>query len=63
MNSLEEKALFEANGWEKNYVTGEWVAPGGNIIITSKDLMEYTTTREGEETLKQVVRGYGHVQR
>lgn len=60
MNSLEEKALFEAHGWEKDYISGDWVSPGSpTITITTKMLMEYTTTKDGEETLKDVIKGYG----
>jgi hypothetical protein len=58
MNSQEEKELFEAYGWEYNSLERKWVSPI-NVWITQDELMEYTTTRAGEQTLKEMIVGYG----
>lgn len=60
MNSDEEKALFEINGWEKNYAKGEWVSPGATARITDHQLVEYVETREGEQQLRQIIVAYGN---
>ena len=54
MNSQEEKELFEAWGWEYNYVTRRWVAPNG-VEITTDELVEFTVDREGEATLVRLI--------
>lgn len=62
MNSDEERKLFEKYLWTYDYTKLCWVSPeinGIKAVITHTELMEYTTTREGEQQLKDYIRRYG----
>lgn len=59
MNSMEEDALFEANGWTKNLIARRWESPRFGIELGFDDLVAITETPEGEAYLRQVVVQYG----
>lgn len=58
MNSMQEDALFEAHGWQKNVVQRRWESPRG-LWLGFDDLVGLTETPEGEDTLREIVRAYG----
>lgn len=60
MNSMEEQALFEQQGWAQDLIRRQWVAPDG-FIITYDDLMDFTVDEVGERALIYLIHLHGQL--
>lgn len=58
MNSMEEDALFNEWGWEKDLIQRKWFSPKG-ITIAFDTVMELGGSETGEEVLVHNIKQYG----
>lgn len=61
MNSWDEDALFTEWGWFKDLIKRRYESPSG-AFITFDQVMEISTSPEGEQALVATVRQYGERQ-